>query len=110
MKTSINELSVVQGCACPDLDIVTVQEAGLAGMEDPDILEWAASQNRVILTHDVNTMTAHAYRRIADGLKMTGVAAISRFHSIGELIKEILLIAECSEPVDWINRVAFLPL
>ena len=26
----------------PDLDIVRVQEAGLSGAVDPDVLEWAA--------------------------------------------------------------------
>jgi hypothetical protein len=45
----------------PSLDIVRVQDAGLSGADDPTVLEWAASQQRVLLTHDVSTMTAHAY-------------------------------------------------
>lgn len=27
----------------PDLDIVTVQDVGLTGADDPDVLDWAAS-------------------------------------------------------------------
>ena len=41
----------------PELDIVRVQEAGLSGAVDPDVLEWAAREGRVLLTHDVATMT-----------------------------------------------------
>ncbi len=36
----------------PDLDIVRVQDVGLAGVGDPDILAWAAENDRIILTHD----------------------------------------------------------
>ena len=45
----------------PELDIVRAQDVGLGGTDDQHILECAASQGRIILTHDVNTMTAHAY-------------------------------------------------
>jgi predicted nuclease of predicted toxin-antitoxin system len=47
----------------PDVDIVRVQDAGLAGTDDPDVLEWAAGEGRVLLTHDVNTLTGFAYER-----------------------------------------------
>ena len=45
----------------PDLDIVRVQDVGLAGADDPDILAWAAENNRIVLTHDRATMSDHAY-------------------------------------------------
>ena len=32
----------------PQIDFVTVQEAGLAGEDDPKILDWAAEEDRVI--------------------------------------------------------------
>jgi predicted nuclease of predicted toxin-antitoxin system len=41
----------------PDVDIRTVQEAGLSGADDTVVLEWAAREGRVLLTHDVNTIT-----------------------------------------------------
>jgi predicted nuclease of predicted toxin-antitoxin system len=34
----------------PDLDIVRVQDVGLSGAEDPNILEWAANQGRIVPT------------------------------------------------------------
>ena len=47
----------------PELDIVRVQDSGLAGEEDPVILEWAAQSRRMVLTHDFNTMLDCAYAR-----------------------------------------------
>ena len=43
------------------IDIVRAQDTGLSGADDPTILQWAAEQGRVLLTHDVSTMTKHAY-------------------------------------------------
>ena len=47
----------------PEIDIVTVQDAGLSGIDDPSLLEWAAREGRILLTHDMTTMTHHAYER-----------------------------------------------
>jgi predicted nuclease of predicted toxin-antitoxin system len=44
----------------PGIDMVRVQDAGLTGADDEAILAWAAEQDRVLLTHDVSTITAHA--------------------------------------------------
>ena len=35
-----------------DLDLVRVQDIGLMGADDRRLLEWAAEQDRVLLTHD----------------------------------------------------------
>ena len=47
-----------------NVDIVRAQEADLSGADDPTVLEWAAQQGRVLLTHDVSTITKYAYERI----------------------------------------------
>ncbi len=36
-----------------DIDIVRVQDVGLSGKDDPAVLEWAAQELRILLTHDV---------------------------------------------------------
>jgi len=80
----------------PDLDIVRVQDAGLSGANDPTILEWAAQEGRVLLTHDVSTLTRYADERVEAGKPMPGVFEVSRKVPIGVAIEDILLIAECS--------------
>jgi len=37
----------------PTADIVRVQDARLESADDPTVLEWAATEGRVLLTHDV---------------------------------------------------------
>ena len=54
----------------PSLDIVRVQDVGLAGAEDPDILAWAAEHDRIVLTHDRATMANFAYERVVVGAEM----------------------------------------
>ena len=58
-------------------DIVRVQDVGLSGEDDPTILSWAAEEDRILLTHDVATITRFAYERVAQGLPMPGVIEVS---------------------------------
>ncbi|MEW5717148.1 MAG: DUF5615 family PIN-like protein [Chloroflexota bacterium] len=94
----------------PTLDLVRVQDVGLSGAADPTILEWAAQAGRVILTHDVTTVTRYAYERVRAGKPMPGVFEASRSISIGHAIEDILLLAECSSEDEWEGQVRYLPL
>ncbi|HKK46872.1 MAG TPA: DUF5615 family PIN-like protein [Balneolaceae bacterium] len=94
----------------PQLDIVCIQDVGLAEADDPTILEWAAKENRVLLTHDVSTMTHYAYERVQAGLLMPGVFEVSRKVPIGRAVEDILILAECSLEGEWQGQVRYLPL
>jgi hypothetical protein len=94
----------------PDLDIVRIQDVGLSGAEDPIILEWAAQENRVLLTHDVTTITKYAYERVQAGQRMPGVIEVSRSVPIGVAIEDILLLAESSHEAEWEGQILYLPL
>ena len=94
----------------PDLDLVRVQDVGLLGADDPAVLEWAATQNRILLTHDRATVPDFAYERVAAGQAMPRVWVVDNFMPVGRAIDELLLLAECSLPGEWENRVLYLPL
>lgn len=49
------------------IDIVRIQDVGLSGADDPTVLAWAAEAGRLLLTHDVATITFFAYERIRNG-------------------------------------------
>lgn len=66
--------------------------------------------NRVLLSHDVSTMTAAAYARIARGESLPGVMIVPQWLAIGTALDDLLLIAECSDSGEWAGRVVFLPL
>ena len=93
-----------------DVDIVRVQDAGLSGEPDPRVLAWAAAEGRVLFTHDVNTMTAHAKRRAEQGSPMPGLFAVFRAMPIGDVIEDVLLIAECGLEGEFEGKICYLPL
>jgi hypothetical protein len=94
----------------PSTDIVRVQDVGLSGASDEAILEWAAQQQRLVLTHDVSTMTAHAYARVRNGRPMPGVIEVPRRVGTSRAIEELLLIIQCSLEREWENQVIFVPI
>src|SRR5882724_1257839 len=40
----------------PDLDVVRAQDRPLSGADDQALLQFAADENRILLTHDVETL------------------------------------------------------
>ena len=94
----------------PDLGIVRVQDVGLSGADDLTILEWAASEGRVLLSHDVSTLTRYAYERVGAGKRMPGIFEVDRNVPIGVAIEDIMLIAACSLEGEWEGQVRYLPL
>ncbi|MBI3273010.1 MAG: DUF5615 family PIN-like protein [Planctomycetes bacterium] len=94
----------------PALDVVRVQDVGLAGASDSSILARAGQDGRVVLTHDVSTMTRQAYSRAASGVPMPGLFAVSQDLPIGRAIEDLLLLAECSYEGEWEGQVRYLPL
>ncbi|MBI5961369.1 MAG: DUF5615 family PIN-like protein [Chloroflexi bacterium] len=93
----------------PDADIVRVQDTVMSQAPDPQVLEWAAQQGRILLTHDLETMVGFAHERIAMGLSMPGVIAVHDTVSIGQVIEDLLNVLGASEMSDWENLVTFLP-
>jgi len=94
----------------PGIDIICIQDVGLSGKDDPTILEWAAREKRILLAHDVETITYFAYNRVEAGLAMPGVFIMSQDIAISHIIEDLLLIIESNEADEWENRVFFLPL
>lgn len=93
----------------PELDLVRVQDVGLMETPDSDILEWAAGEGRVLLSHDVSTVPPAAYQRIADGQPMPGVFILPDRMPIGRAIDEILFLSLDVEPDEWKDQVVYLP-
>jgi predicted nuclease of predicted toxin-antitoxin system len=104
--------SIVRGLLrrLPSLDILTVQQAGLSGADDPDVLAWAAVNRRILLTHDVNTIPDFVRQRIEAGQSMPGVIEVPATLPIGRAIEELLLVAECGLEGEWENQIVHLPL
>jgi predicted nuclease of predicted toxin-antitoxin system len=93
----------------PDLDVVRVLDAGLTGSRDPEILAWAASENRILLTHDRDTMPDFAYDRVRAGEPMPGVFLVRDRMPKGQVIEQLLLAVDCLSAEDCKDQVMYFP-
>jgi predicted nuclease of predicted toxin-antitoxin system len=94
----------------PLLDILRWQDIGREGEDDPEILEWAAAQGRVLLTHDADTMPGFVYERVTSGLSMPGIIVVNTDSSFRTVIEDLLLIGESSLDGEFENQVIYVPL
>lgn len=93
----------------PGMDIQAGHEAGLEGLPDPLVLEKAAQEGRILVTHDKRTMPGH----FADFLcqqESPGVFIIQQSLAIGEAIEAIQMMWIASEAEEWRNLILYLPL
>ena len=95
----------------PDLDFIRAQDIPeLKGQHDPVLLAWAAEQERILLTHDVRTITRYAYERIAAGEALPGVIEIRLTANMGKVIEDILTFLIAGNPADVENKVIYIPM
>jgi hypothetical protein len=94
----------------PELNYQLVQEVEVFQKEDPEVLDWATTHNRVIITHDVNTMTRDAYGRLEAGQPLSGAIIVPKELAIGSAIDELVILLTCCSPEEFSNQVIYLPI
>ncbi len=94
----------------PTLDTLTVQEVGLGTAADPEVLEWAANENRLLVSHDHNTMRAYAEERLGARQPMSGLLLVAQDYPLGQVIEDLVLMGEASMAEEWQGLILFLPL
>ena len=80
----------------------------MSGASDPAILEWAAREGRIVLTHDTSTMTRDASARITDGLPMPGVVVVHWTTQTGQAIEGLLEMIGASLEGEWENQIRYV--
>ncbi len=95
----------------PDLDGIRVQDTEIYEAPDPAVLEWAAKEGRILLTHDTRMMRGYAVEWVKTGLPMPGVIIVSqRDISFGRVIEELAIVIGPGSPGDFDSLVMFVPL
>lgn len=93
----------------PDLDFVRIQDVGLASEDDPTVLEWCAREDRLLVTHDANTITRYARDRVARGAAMPGVVEVAQTAPLGAAIEDLALLAEAGESGEFSGQILYIP-
>jgi len=94
----------------PAIDVLHVRDIDLSAAADPLILERAASEGRILLTHDRQTVPAFAYARVSAGEPMPGVFLVRKALPIGQATDEILLAVYCLSPDECRDIVKYFPM
>lgn len=93
----------------PDVDILRTQDCLPVGAHDQVVLQKAAQEDRIVLSHDESTMIDYAYKRVKEELTMPGLILVKQTAGIRHVIEDILLIAACSREDEWEGQVLYLP-
>jgi hypothetical protein len=93
----------------PDLDVVRAQDTSLSGADDPTLLEFAAAEGRVLMTHDIETLVGYAWERVRSGMAMPGVIVAVTDRPIGQLLEDLEILLLASRPEELVAQIYFLP-
>ena len=94
----------------PAISIKHCREVGLRSKSDAEVLTYAHEQGLIVISHDVNTMPAAAYARLATGQHIAGLLMVRQVSSVAPIIDSLMLIWSSSDAEEWRDVVAFLPL
>ncbi len=94
----------------PEIDLVRADEEGLEGVTDAALLAWAAQHDRIVVSHDRQTLIGFAYERVAQSLPMPGLVVVKQRVPIGKIIEDLLILVICSSHGEWDNQVVFIPM
>ena len=92
----------------PVVDFQTAQDAGLEGLNDPDVLAVAAQQGRILVSHDFEPCLA-IFGALCPGKRARGVFLISQDSPIRVAVEALLLIWAASDFAEWENHLTYLP-
>jgi uncharacterized protein DUF5615 len=103
--------AIVKGCRRhePAMDFLSANEARLEAVPDADVLVIAAEQDRILVTHDRQTMPQHFGSFLISGRSSPGVFLVSQQAPIGKVIDALILIWAVSDLAEWKNRIINVP-
>lgn len=96
-------LPVTQGLRRRGIDVLTTQDAGMAGAQDDQQLAHATSQGRAIVTQDDDFLRLHAA-----GIAHTGIAYAPQGTPVGALVRALTELSLLLDSTDLVERVEFL--
>ncbi len=93
----------------PSIDFQTAAAASLKSLDDREVLEMAAREGRVLVTHDHKTMPWH-FSEFISGTTSPGLLIVPQHLAVATVVDDLRLIWVATEAEEWVNRVSFLPL
>jgi len=93
----------------PAVEFQRSRDVGLHEESDIAVLEYANKENWIVVSHDVNSMSAAAKIRLSTGQPMKGLFLVHQRFPLRPVIECLILVWAASEAEEWLNRIVFLP-
>ena len=105
------DYAIVQGVRRrePAIDFNSANDAGLEGLPDNRVLEVAAEEGRVLVSHDKHTMPVQFAARIRSGRRSPGVLLALPGATVGDIVDSLLIIWSSSREEEWTDQIHYLP-
>jgi predicted nuclease of predicted toxin-antitoxin system len=94
----------------PAIDFTTVQEMGMSGFSDAELLAFANHHQIIIVSHDVNTLKGLAERRVKAGQGIAGVFLVLQRMPTRQVADSLMLIWSASTVDEWRDQIIYLPI
>jgi len=96
--------AIARGLRRRGIDCLTTQEAGNLGLDDPDQLDFATSEKRMIVTFDVDYLVLHSGGGTHAGI----VWALEKKYGIGQLISKLSGLHVLHTDDDMLSHLEYL--
>jgi hypothetical protein len=93
------------------LDVVRVGDAAdlPLGSDDPELLYWAEREQRIIVTHDPDTMADHLRDHLAAGHHSPGIFMVRPHATLPQIVTFLRDAAYASEAGEWQDAIHYIP-
>jgi hypothetical protein len=94
----------------PAIDFWRLRELGLERSADDEVLDYAAANQLIVVSHDIRTMPGAARARLASGQFLSGLLLAQQRTPLAPIIEDLILIWAATEAEEWANQMNFLPI
>jgi hypothetical protein len=94
----------------PLIEFPRLRDLGLAAARDPEVLQYAANERLIVVSHDIGSMPAAAMNRLTAGDRLSGLLLVPQKQPVAPVIDDLILIWAASEAEEWEGVIRFLPL
>ncbi len=100
--------SLLRALRARQVDVTTVNETQTEGLIDEEQLRLAASQNRVLYSHNIGDFCQLHTEFLSREESHAGIAPISQDYSVGEQVRVIMELTRNKTAEEMVNQLEFL--
>ena len=100
--------SLLRALRARQVDVTTVNETQTEGLIDEEQLRLAATQNRVLYSHNIGDFCQLHTEFLSREESHAGIAPISQDYSVGEQVRVIMELTGNKTAEEMVNQLEFL--